>query len=86
MGCGVVSITETVLLPKPHDFCLSLNRSSAIKNKVKVEPRALRCCEQKSALCCSPCIRCDTRRRRALSTHGLSDGMNHGHDDVLGEA
>ena len=36
---------------------LCLKRINAIKNKSKMEPRAFRRCEQKSALCCIPCIK-----------------------------
>lgn len=42
-------------LPCSWASCLlpNLKRKSAIRNKSEVEPRALRCCEQESALCCS---------------------------------
>lgn len=48
-----------------------------------MEPRALRCCEQKSVLCCSCHSRRGTWRCRALSTVGLevtrvmAMAMNH---------
>ena len=76
-GCTVAQASW--LLPKSQE-------EQCNKNKSKVEPVALRCCKQKSALCCSPCITCGTRSCRALFTLGLSDGTNHGLDDELGEA
>ena len=76
-----------VWCPSHGLYCSPSLGTSALVSRgaVQVEPGALRCCKQKSGLCCSPCITCRTRSCRALFTLGLSDGTNHGLDDELAQ-